>query len=155
MHCRSIFHRPLRVLTCVANDLLGWKHSLVTRAGATFTIWNDQLCAVLVLRHCWRMHMHLGCCHCCGWTRIGRRSITASVRERGANHLTMTLEGPATESGNHFAGQVHLELVVVSILKHFEGCSVLIVTDASDPRVRCPEEWCHKKKSCHAGDQRP
>jgi hypothetical protein len=32
MHCRV--HRPLRVLMCVANDLLVWKHSLVAH-GAT------------------------------------------------------------------------------------------------------------------------
>ena len=123
MHCRV--HRPLRVLTCVANDLLVWKHSLVAHAGATFTIWHDQFCAVLILRHCWRLHTRLGCCHCCGWTRIGRRGITTSVRGRGANHLTvtMTLEGPLTEPGNHFAGQVHLELVVVSLLKNLEGRS--------------------------------
>ena len=43
MHWRV--HRPLRVLTCVANDLLVWKHSLVAHAGATFTIWNNQICA--------------------------------------------------------------------------------------------------------------
>ncbi len=47
--------------------------------------------------------------------------------------LPSPLKGPATEPGNHFAGQVHLELVVVSLLKHFEGSSVLIVTDAGDP----------------------
>ncbi len=59
-------HRPLRVLTCVANDLLVWKHSLVAQAGATFTIWNDQICTVLILRHCW---LH---------TRQARRALGAA-----------------------------------------------------------------------------
>ncbi len=139
----------------LANDLLVWKHSLVAHAGATFTIWNDQFCAVLILRPCWRLHTCLGCCHCCCRTRIGRRGITTSVRGRGSNHLTITLQGPATEPGNHFAGQVHLELVVVSLLKHFQGISILIVTDAGDPCVRCPEEWRHCKICCHVGNQRP
>ncbi len=139
----STFHWPHRVLMCIANDLLVWKHSLVAYAGATFTIFNNQFCAVLILRHCWHLHTRIECCHCCSWislpTRIGRRGITTRVRRKGANHLTMTLEGPATEPVNHFAGQVHLELVVFSLLKHFEGCSVLIVTDSCDPCVCCPE----------------
>jgi hypothetical protein len=105
----------------------------------TFTIWNDPFCAILILRHGWRWHTRLGCRHYyCGWTRIGRRGVTKGVRGRGANHLAVTLDGPATEPGNHFAGHVNPELVVVSFLKHFEGCSVQIVTDASDPRVRSP-----------------
>ncbi len=58
MHCKV--HRPLRVLTCVANDLFVWKQSLVAHAGATFTIWNYQICSVLILRHCWRLHTPLG-----------------------------------------------------------------------------------------------
>jgi hypothetical protein len=120
VHCRV----NLRVLTCVANDLPVWKHSLVAHAGVTFTIWKDRFCAVLILRHCWGRHTRLGCCHCCGWTRIGRRSITTSVRERGTNYLTMTLEG-----GNLRVKYI-LNLSSVSLLKHFEGCSILIVTDA-------------------------
>ncbi len=60
MHSRV--HRSLRVLTCVANDLLVWKNLLVCPAGATFTIWKDQFSTILILRHCWHLHTRLGCC---------------------------------------------------------------------------------------------
>jgi hypothetical protein len=111
----STFHTPLRVLTCIASELLIWKHSLVARAGATLTIWNDQFCAVLILRNYWRRHTRLWCCHCCGWSKIGRRGVTAGVTVIGRGAICLTLNGPATEPGNDFAGQVNLELVVVSL----------------------------------------
>jgi hypothetical protein len=64
---------------------------------------------------------------CCCWTRIGGRGVTTGVR--GIGEIRFVLDEPATEPGLGFAGQEILELVVVSLLKQFEGCSVLIVTD--------------------------
>ncbi len=78
-------------------------------------------CAVLVFRHWMRRHTRL---NCCGWTRLGRRGVTSV---RGRDTIGLAHDGPATEPSLDSAGQVYLELLVVRLLKHFEGCCVLIV----------------------------